>query len=195
MPRRTQAGCAGGSTSPAALIGRPRVLFLDEPTTGLDPRGRLGMWDVIRTQVREGATLLLTTQYLEEADELANEIAVVDKGRIIARGTADQLKSQVGGERIEIVAHDPDELARAAQLVAPDGTGRSRSTPDGSRSPPTAVRTSWSTSSSGSARRRSRSTTSGSAGRRWTTSSSRSPATWPSELSVEGDEPKAREAA
>ena len=106
----------------AALTGRPRVLFLDEPTTGLDPRGRLGMWDVIRTQVREGATLLLTTQYLEEADELANEIAVVDKGRIIARGTADQLKSQVGGERIEIVAHDPAELSRAAQLVAPDGT-------------------------------------------------------------------------
>ena len=107
----------------AALIGRPRVLFLDEPTTGLDPRGRLGMWDVIRTQVREGATLLLTTQYLEEADELANEIAVVDKGRIIARGTADELKSQVGGERIEVVVHDPAELARAAQLLAP---GRNR---------------------------------------------------------------------
>jgi ABC-2 type transport system ATP-binding protein len=81
------------------------------------------MWDVIRTQVREGATLLLTTQYLEEADELANEIAVVDKGRIIARGTADQLKSQVGGERIEVVAHDPNDLSRAALLLAPDGTG------------------------------------------------------------------------
>jgi ABC-2 type transport system ATP-binding protein len=72
--------------------------------------------------VREGATLLLTTQYLEEADELANEIAVVDKGRIIARGTADQLKSQVGGERIEVVVHEPADLARAAQLLAPDGT-------------------------------------------------------------------------
>ena len=106
----------------SALIGRPRLLFLDEPTTGLDPRSRLGMWDVIRTQVREGATLLLTTQYLEEADELANDIAVVDHGRIIARGTADQLKSQVGGERIEVVVHDPGELARAAQLLAPDGT-------------------------------------------------------------------------
>ena len=106
----------------AALIGRPRVLFLDEPTTGLDPRGRLGMWDVIRTQVREGATLLLTTQYLEEADELANEIAVVDKGKIIARGTSDQLKSQVGGERIEVVAHEPGDLARASQLLAPGGT-------------------------------------------------------------------------
>ncbi len=107
----------------AALIGRPRVLFLDEPTTGLDPRGRLGMWDVIRTQVREGATLLLTTQYLEEADELATQIAVVDHGRIIARGTADQLKSQVGGERIEAVVHAPSDLQRAAQLLAPDGSG------------------------------------------------------------------------
>jgi len=107
----------------AALIGRPRVLFLDEPTTGLDPRGRLGMWDVIRTQVREGATLLLTTQYLEEADELASQIAVVDHGRIIARGTADQLKSQVGGERIEAVVHAPSDLRRAAQLLAPDGSG------------------------------------------------------------------------
>jgi ABC-2 type transport system ATP-binding protein len=106
----------------SALIGRPRVLFLDEPTTGLDPRSRLGMWDVIRTQVREGATLLLTTQYLEEADELANEIAVVDKGRIIARGTADELKSQVGGERIEVVVHDAGGLSQAAQLLAPDGS-------------------------------------------------------------------------
>jgi ABC-2 type transport system ATP-binding protein len=106
----------------SALIGRPRLLFLDEPTTGLDPRSRLGMWDVIRAQVRECATLLLTTQYLEEADELATEIAVVDKGKIIARGTADQLKSQVGGERIEVVAHDAAELPRTALLLAPDGT-------------------------------------------------------------------------
>ena len=106
----------------AALIGKPRLLFLDEPTTGLDPRSRLGMWDVIRAQVREGATLLLTTQYLEEADELATEIAVVDKGKIIARGTADELKSQVGGERIEVVIHEPAELPRAAQLLAPDSS-------------------------------------------------------------------------
>jgi ABC-2 type transport system ATP-binding protein len=105
----------------SALIGRPRVLFLDEPTTGLDPRSRLAMWDVIRDQVREGATLLLTTQYLEEADELADEIAVVDTGRIIARGTADELKSQVGGERIEVVVRSRDELARAAELLAPEG--------------------------------------------------------------------------
>ncbi len=106
----------------AALIGRPKLLFLDEPTTGLDPRSRLGMWDVIRTQVREGATLLLTTQYLEEADALADEIAVVDQGKIIARGTADELKTQVGGERIEVVVHDRDLLERAAQLIAPDGS-------------------------------------------------------------------------
>jgi ABC-2 type transport system ATP-binding protein len=106
----------------SALIGRPRLLFLDEPTTGLDPRSRLGMWDVIRTQVREGATLLLTTQYLEEADELADDIAVVDHGRIIARGTADALKTQVGGERIEVVVHDRGDLQRAAALLTADGS-------------------------------------------------------------------------
>jgi ABC-2 type transport system ATP-binding protein len=106
----------------SALIGRPRVLFLDEPTTGLDPRSRLGMWDVIRSQVREGTTLLLTTQYLEEADELADEIAVVDHGRIIARGTADELKAQVGGERIEVVVAARDDLDRTVALLAPDGS-------------------------------------------------------------------------
>ena len=107
----------------SALIGRPRLLFLDEPTTGLDPRSRLGMWDVIRGLVRDGTTLLLTTQYLEEADELADEIAVVDAGRIIAQGTADALKSQVGGERIEVVIHRPDELDRAVELMrGPTGT-------------------------------------------------------------------------
>ena len=98
----------------SALIGRPRLLFLDEPTTGLDPRSRLGMWDVIRGLVREGVTLLLTTQYLEEADELADTIAVVDHGKIIARGTADELKSQVGGERIEVIVRDRDDSAEGA---------------------------------------------------------------------------------
>jgi ABC-2 type transport system ATP-binding protein len=107
----------------SALTGRPRVLFLDEPTTGLDPRGRLGMWEVIRSLVREGVTLLLTTQYLEEADELANTIAVVDHGRIIARGTADELKAQVGGERIEVVVHNRTDIPRAVQVLSAEGDG------------------------------------------------------------------------
>ena len=102
----------------AALIGRPRLLILDEPTTGLDPRSRIGMWDVIRELVRGGATLLLTTQYLEEADELADTIAVVDRGKIIARGTADELKAQVGGERIEVIVHDRAAIPRARELLA-----------------------------------------------------------------------------
>jgi len=101
----------------SALTGRPRILFLDEPTTGLDPRGRLGMWDVIRGLVDEGVTLLLTTQYLEEADALANTVAVVNHGRIIARGTSDELKAQVGGERIEVVVHTRDDIARAIDVL------------------------------------------------------------------------------
>jgi ABC-2 type transport system ATP-binding protein len=102
----------------SALIGRPRLLILDEPTTGLDPRSRLGMWDVIRGLVKEGVTLLLTTQYLEEADELADTIAVVDHGRINARGTSDEHKSQVGGERIEVVIRDRDKLSTAHEVLA-----------------------------------------------------------------------------
>lgn len=101
----------------AALIGQPNLLFLDEPTTGLDPRSRLGMWDVIRDLVRQGTTLLLTTQYLEEADELANVIAVVDTGKIIAQGTADELKAQVGGERIELVVRDRATIEAARTLL------------------------------------------------------------------------------
>ncbi len=107
----------------SALIGRPKLLFLDEPTTGLDPRSRLGMWDVIRSLVREGATLLLTTQYLEEADELADTIAVVDHGKIIARGTADELKAQVGGERIEVVVHDRTRIDDARRILSGIGIG------------------------------------------------------------------------
>src|ERR1700686_2898835 len=85
-----------------SLIMTPPVLFLDEPTTGLDPRGRLAMWDVISTLVADGTTVLLTTQYLEEADQLANQIVVVDLGKVIARGTSDELKAQVGGERLDV---------------------------------------------------------------------------------------------
>src|SRR6188768_3378930 len=107
----------------SALIGRPRLLFLDEPTTGLDPRSRLGMWDVIRSLVREGTTLLLTTQYLEEADELADTIAVVDHGRIIANGTADELKAQVGGERIEVIVHDRTRIDDAQRILGQIGIG------------------------------------------------------------------------
>jgi ABC-2 type transport system ATP-binding protein len=107
----------------SALIGRPRLLILDEPTTGLDPRSRLGMWDVLRDLVRDGVTLLLTTQYLEEADELADMIAVVDHGKIIARGTADELKSQVGGERIEVVIRDRAAIDQARALLARDAGG------------------------------------------------------------------------
>src|SRR5438093_12414252 len=107
----------------SALTGRPRILFLDEPTTGLDPRGRLGMWDVIRGLVDEGVTLLLTTQYLEEADALANTVAVVNHGRIIARGTSDELKAQVGGERIEVVVHARDDISRAIRVLTAEADG------------------------------------------------------------------------
>jgi ABC-2 type transport system ATP-binding protein len=101
----------------ASLVAKPDVIFLDEPTTGLDPRSRLAMWDVIRELVREGATLLLTTQYLEEADALADDIAIIDRGKVIAQGTADQLKAQVGGERVELVVADRSQLPKAVTAL------------------------------------------------------------------------------
>ena len=123
-----------------ALVARPPVIFLDEPTTGLDPRSRIGLWEVIEGLVRGGTTVLLTTQYLDEADKLADSIAVVDKGKVIARGTSDELKAQVGGERLAVTvaagqvglarevlaglavgALDVDEHSR--QLVAPVSGG------------------------------------------------------------------------
>jgi ABC-2 type transport system ATP-binding protein len=101
----------------ASLIVKPKVLFLDEPTTGLDPRGRQEMWGVIQELVKGGVTLLLTTQYLEEADQLADEIAVIDTGKVIARGTSDVLKKQVGGERLEVVVESA-HIAKTMQIVA-----------------------------------------------------------------------------
>jgi ABC-2 type transport system ATP-binding protein len=100
-----------------ALVARPQVLFLDEPTTGLDPRSRTDMWQVLSELVSDGATLLLTTQYLEEADRLADSIVVIDRGKVIARGTADQLKAQVGGEVVEVVVADPARLALATEVL------------------------------------------------------------------------------
>ncbi|WP_051847125.1 ATP-binding cassette domain-containing protein [Streptomyces sp. NRRL F-5053] len=101
----------------AALVVRPPVMFMDEPTTGLDPRNRQSLWEVIEDLVAGGTTLLLTTQYLEEADRLAHDIAVVDHGRVIARGTSDQLKARTGGERIEVVVHDPAHIPVARAVL------------------------------------------------------------------------------
>jgi ABC-2 type transport system ATP-binding protein len=101
----------------ASLIIFPEVLFLDEPTTGLDPRGRLGMWDIIEELARGGATILLTTQYMEEADRLADQIAVLDRGRVIAEGTSDQLKAKIGGERLEVTVSNEGDLPKAVDVL------------------------------------------------------------------------------
>ncbi len=106
-----------------ALIGEPLVLFLDEPTTGLDPRSRTELWDTIRERVSRGTTVLLTTQYLEEADQLADEIVVIDHGRSIARGTAEQLKLQVGGEHVDVHLRNNHDLAAAESLLQRVATG------------------------------------------------------------------------
>ena len=106
-----------------ALVVNPPVLFLDEPTTGLDPRSRLALWDVIKRLVSDGTTVLLTTQYLEEADQLADNIAVIDEGRVIAQGTSDELKLLVGGQRVEITVHDLGDVEPAKEVLAPHVTG------------------------------------------------------------------------
>jgi ABC-2 type transport system ATP-binding protein len=105
----------------ASLITEPEVLFLDEPTTGLDPRGRGEVWESVRSLVGGGTTVLLTTQYLEEADQLADRISVVDHGRVVADGTADELKARVGGDRIDVVLRDGRRLAEAARLLPVPG--------------------------------------------------------------------------
>ncbi len=107
----------------ASLVAQPSILFLDEPTTGLDPRSRLGLWGVIENLVKEGTTVLLTTQYLEEADQLAEDIVVIDRGRVIAQGTSEHLKDQIGGDRIEITVVDPATVEQAAEALTSVGTG------------------------------------------------------------------------
>jgi ABC-2 type transport system ATP-binding protein len=115
----------------ASIVTRPPVLFLDEPTTGLDPASRQAMWDVIRDLVADGATVLLTTQYLDEADQLADHIVVIDHGLVIAAGTASSLKSQIGGARLEVTLTRPDPAART--VLAPFATGPVTLSADGQR--------------------------------------------------------------
>lgn len=110
----------------ASLVGNPQILFLDEPTTGLDPQSRLSLWETIKSLVAEGTTLLLTTQYLEEADYLADTIAIIDRGRVIARGTAQELKTQVGGDVVELHVLNKDHIAEAVGAIAHLGSSETR---------------------------------------------------------------------
>ncbi|WP_043442564.1 daunorubicin resistance protein DrrA family ABC transporter ATP-binding protein [Arthrobacter sp. L77] len=106
-----------------ALVINPKILFLDEPTTGLDPRSRISLWGIIQNLVKDGTTLLLTTQYLEEADQLSDDIAVIDGGRTIAEGTSDQLKAQIGGHRVVVSLVDAADAGAATQILARHGEG------------------------------------------------------------------------
>jgi ABC-2 type transport system ATP-binding protein len=119
---RVTSGYSGGMRRrldlAATLVGHPEVLFLDEPTTGLDPRGRSELWTVIDTLVGKGTTVVLTTQYLEEAERLADDIVVIDHGKVIARGDARKLKRQVGGDQVQVVVVEPAHLAEATEIVA-----------------------------------------------------------------------------
>jgi ABC-2 type transport system ATP-binding protein len=110
----------------AALVVSPPVMFMDEPTTGLDPRNRQQLWEVIQELVAGGTTLLLATQYLEEADHLAHDICVIDHGKVIARGTSDQLKAQTGGERVEVVVHERDRVEEASRILVRHGKGEAK---------------------------------------------------------------------
>jgi ABC-type multidrug transport system ATPase subunit len=116
--RATRVGCAAASTSGRASSGRPRVLLLDEPTTGLDPRSRQEPWTVVKELRREGTTVLLTTQYLEEADRFAQRIAVVDQGRIAAEGTASELKASIGIELLVLRTRNPASAPGAGEILA-----------------------------------------------------------------------------
>jgi ABC-2 type transport system ATP-binding protein len=124
---RTVKGYSGGMRRridlAGALVIRPPVLFLDEPTTGLDPRSRLGLWEVIERLVADGTTVLLTTQYLEEADRLADSISVIDNGRVIAKGTADELKASIGGLRVAVTLVDESQSEAARSLLTRFGSG------------------------------------------------------------------------
>ncbi len=114
-----------------ALVTRPKVLFLDEPTTGLDPRSRLGMWDIITSLVGQGTTVLLTTQYLEEADRLADSISVIDEGRVIAMGTSDALKASIGGQRVEITLVDPADGPATVDVLRRHGVSEPTTAAEG----------------------------------------------------------------
>ncbi|WP_104102435.1 ATP-binding cassette domain-containing protein [Arthrobacter sp. 08Y14] len=114
-----------------ALVNSPRVLFLDEPTTGLDPRSRLALWQVIKDLVAAGTTLLLTTQYLEEADQLADAVAVIDRGVVIAEGTSDQLKSRIGGHSVAVALIDGNDAGAAREILARHGSAAPHTADDG----------------------------------------------------------------